>query len=95
MLYTQPEPEWDDESRDWALALLAVDDAKCPVCGGPMSECLDPKLERDWEVTPPIRCQRATAVARKQKQYFNDIPEGVDTYPRALIWNAKLRGPRG
>jgi hypothetical protein len=91
LLYTQPEVEWDDESRDWALALMAADDAKCPVCGGPMSECLDPKSEREWEVAPPIRCQRSTAVARKQKQYMNDTPEGVDTYPRALIWSAKRR----
>lgn len=91
MLYTQPETEWDDESRDWALALLEADGNKCPVCGGPMSECLDPESERKWEVGLPIRCQRATAVAQKQKQYFDAIDNGVDTHARALIWSAKRR----
>ena len=91
VLYSQQESEWDDESRDWALALMTADDNKSPVCGGPMSECLDPESERKWEVTPPIRCQRTTAVAQKQKQHFDAIPEGVDTHARALIWSAKRR----
>lgn len=92
LLFTQPEPEWDDENRDWALALQLTDDSRCPVCGGPSSECLDPKSEGQWEVGPPTRCQRATVVARKQKQHADDTPEGVDLQSRALIWSAKRRG---
>jgi hypothetical protein len=86
--FTQPESEWDDENRDWALALQAADDSKCPVCGGPMSDCLDPASEDKWDVGPPVRCQRATVVTRKQKQHADDTPEGVDLQSRALIWGA-------
>lgn len=89
LLYSQPEPEWDDENRDWALALQAADDARCPVCGGPTSECLDPDIK--WDAGDPVRCHRATAVAVKQRKYFDGIPEGSDVQARALIWGAKRR----
>lgn len=56
-----------------------------------MSECLDPASERKWEVGLPVRCQRATAVAQKQKQYFDAMPEGVNTHAQALIWNANRK----
>jgi hypothetical protein len=55
-----------------------------------MSECLDPKSE--WVVGDPIRCQRATQVAMKQKQYHDAIPEGSNLHTRALIWGATKRG---
>ena len=89
LLYTQPESEWDDENRDWALALQAADDGRCPVCGGAASECLNPGSK--WDVEDAIRCQRTTAVARKQKAFQDAIPTETDVFARALIWSAKRR----
>jgi hypothetical protein len=69
--------------------LQAVDDNRCPVCGGVASECLDPKVK--WDAGDPIRCHRSTAVAVKQKQYYDALPEGSDVQGRALIWGAKRK----
>ena len=54
-----------------------------------MSECLDP--ESRWDVGPPIRCERTTVVAAKQKQYYDSIPQEAHSQARALIWSAKRR----
>lgn len=81
------EPEWDDESRDWANALTAYDDNKCPVCGGQVDECSDPKSE--WTAEQTGRCRRATALANAQKPFFaGDAGEAPVRNPQALLWAA-------
>lgn len=55
-----------------------------------MNECLDPKAT--WDVGDPVRCQRATRVAEKQRQFHEAIPEGSNLHTQALIWGATMRG---
>jgi len=83
---TVTEPEWDDDERDYMLALAAWEASLCPVCGGPAEECQAPDADRRFKGVPPVRCHRTDAVRRFQ--------EKSSTYPRpeALIWHAEVQG---
>jgi len=85
---TLAEPEWDEQTRDVALALDAID--FCPRCGGPAYLCQDPELQDQWGVAPPVRCHRVTAVKRAQKGFTEESNPVVE----ALIWKSVLRGVR-
>jgi hypothetical protein len=80
------EPEWDEQTRDLALAYDAVD--LCPSCGGPAYLCHDPELQDRWETPPPVRCHRTTALRQVQKGFTEETNPVVD----ALIWKTVLRG---
>lgn len=83
------EPEWDAETRELALAYAEVD--LCPVCHGPAFLCQDPELQDDWDVPPPTRCHRKTAIREKQK----GMTEQTNPHLDALIWRTVLRGAEG
>lgn len=78
---TETEPEWNDQDRAWAIALLQVEADTCPGCGQPRSESMHPDAEGGYEVDAPTRChactelERARAVERSQ--------------PSALFFEAK------
>jgi hypothetical protein len=60
-----------------------------------MNECIDDASEGKWVVDKPIRCQRATAMARKQFAYMQQTEEAQKdgagpAYEHALIWGAHL-----
>lgn len=80
------EPEWDEQERDYMIALQAFEDSLCPVCGGPTEECQSPEAEWEWQGTPPTRCHRTDAVLR----YQESIQKQLDR-PRALTWHAEKR----
>jgi len=84
------EPEWDDETRDWALALTAAEDNQCPVCGGPRDECTDPNNEFKWVGIGPYRCHRGTASATHQANFFGQGKQ-QPRYAEALLWGVKSR----
>ncbi len=66
--------------RDWALAQAAeqLDRSKCPSCHTPLWLAYDPKLERQWRASLPVRCHPCTAVARRQREYDEaDAPEAL------------------
>lgn len=79
------EPEWDQASRDLALALDQV--ALCTVCGGPAELCQDPAREFDWQVPEPIRCHRTTRVRERQAL----MTEQSNPHQDALVWRVALR----
>lgn len=84
------EPEWDEQTRELALAYDAVD--LCRVCGGPAFLCQDPEMQDQWVGADPVRCHRQTAVLQRQK----GVTEKTNPFPQALIFRAVLRGgPRG
>lgn len=86
------ESEWDDDARDWALALTEFENNRCPVCGGQREECSDPASEGRWTVPLPIRCHRATALAQKQGPYYTTAPGQVGVAnPEALLWEVHRR----
>lgn len=83
MIASIPEVEWDDNEREWMLALAAYRASLCPVCGNPRAECMDPAAENGFTVPPPARCHRATALKRAQK----DRQESPGEHDDALAWS--------
>ncbi len=85
------EPEWDEATRDLALALDDVD--ICPACGGPAYLCQDPANQYAYEVSAPIRCHARTAVLERQK----GVTEETNPHSTALLWSVRLTngGSRG
>lgn len=80
------EPEWDEQERDYMVALQAFEDSLCPVCGGPPEECQSPEAEWEWKGVPPTRCHRTAAILRYQEGAGKAV-----TQPRALSWHAEKR----
>lgn len=73
LLSSSPESEWTLEEQGKMLALVHYEAAeKCPICGGPKSECQDPANETRYTATPPVRCFYSTAVSREREQWRND-----------------------
>ena len=79
------EPEWDQQTRDLALAYDAVE--ICGSCGGPAWICQDPARQFDWDAGDPIRCHRTTAVLERQK----GVTEETNPHASALVWPVQLR----
>ena len=55
---TTREPEWDDESRAYVLALAEYERSVCGGCGGWLPETTDPKNEGRYVSKGAIRCHR-------------------------------------
>lgn len=85
MTTTMAEPEWDEDTRNLALALDRA--PLCPACGGAAELCQDPATEFAWEVPQPVRCHRTTALHRVQRGYT----EETNPFPEALLWRVVLR----
>ena len=79
------EPEWDEQSRQTAIALAHVD--LCPLCGRPSDVCQDPNRQDDWLAGPPIRCHAYTALLQAQAR----VTEDTNPQSAALIWTTELR----
>lgn len=73
------------------LAIAHHDVDLCAVCGGPAYLCQDPELQDSWEVSPPVRCHRTTAIRERQK----GMTEQTNPHMAALIWSAVLRSQEG
>lgn len=86
---TVAEPEWDQATRDLALALDDVN--LCPVCHRPAEICQDPERQFDWKVQDPVRCHATTAIRERQK----GVTEETNPHADALIWRVGLKSNRG
>jgi hypothetical protein len=89
MTTTMAEPEWDEQTRDLALAYEQVD--LCPACGRPSFICQDPEFQFDWVVLPPTRCHAKTALLAAQAQ----VTEATNPQVQALLWQVTLNQGRG
>lgn len=67
------------------LALSTYEATRCPACGGDREECWSAENEGGFEVGPPMRCHRETALAKARKSQ-TESPE-----PTALMYRADLR----
>lgn len=85
MTTTMAEPEWDEQTRETAMALDSVD--LCPLCGRPSEVCQDPDLQDDWAVGLPVRCHASTALMQAQAR----VTEETNPNSGALLWNVRLR----
>lgn len=81
---TRREPEWDQWSRDAAIALEMHEDGLCGSCGLPRSICHDPKNAGRFRAEGPDRCHASTAVMIAQERH------GETNQPKALSWQPVL-----
>lgn len=94
LLYTEPEPEFDDYDRDHIAALAEVRANECPKCGGPLDQTTDTE-HVSWHVTYD-ECNRCETVAYQQA-----IAEGAkkadaqkQAAPAGKLWRATaVRNP--
>lgn len=59
---TRPEPEWGDEDRAWALALLQYENSLCGGCGHPLAETTDPTRQDRYKPDGYVQCFRCVAL---------------------------------
>jgi hypothetical protein len=76
MTTTLAEPEWDQSTRDAALALDLYESSLCPLHGGPRHECMN---GQEYVAGEPYRC--AVTTARSVARDGTDYP-----HPEALLW---------
>jgi hypothetical protein len=81
----RPEAEWDDDERDKMLALMRSEKLICAGCGGWLPETMGHEAE-DYDVDPPTRCGRCTAIAVHSAKHAED-----HKHLHALRWMAKLK----
>jgi len=82
---SRAEPEWGDEDRDLAVALLDFEAGLCSSCRTPLVETTDAQHEDAYRADPAIRCHRCTAIIRGSEMY-RDAPQ-----PGALLIPVHLR----
>lgn len=70
------------------LALHELQADHCPGCGGVLSETTAAENEGAYQVDPPHRCHRCTALADAREPYQD--PKRT-AHPQALLWIARLR----
>lgn len=94
LLYTEPEPEFDDSDRDHLIALAQVKANECPGCGGPLDQTMDAE-HYAWHVTYD-ECNRCESVA-----YHRAVKDGIaDTEARkqaaaaGRLWKADAALPK-
>lgn len=78
------EPDWTDDDRDLALALLAYEASLCHGCGHPLAETTRPEAEEAY-VAEAMRCHRCTA-AEQEAESYRDNPQ-----PGSLRYTAHPR----
>lgn len=66
---TTVEPEWDDESRAYAVALLAYEADTCPNCRAPLHETTAAENEGRYRADLPMRCHKCTAISERSEGY--------------------------
>lgn len=90
---TTVEPEWDDQQRETALALMQRDQLTCTGCGGWLPDTSTTSWE-DYEVGSPHRCGKCTAIQKKAeghkpKEQMEALRWGAEPKPRAI---SRLKG---
>lgn len=83
------EVEWDDEAREWALALAAYEADLCPGCRQPLAETTLAENEERYVALPAIRCHRCTASSQAMDR------DAEKPHASALLVPIELREPAG
>lgn len=83
---TTTETEWDEQETAWMLALAEYEADTCSGCNGRLSQTTIPEGDPEaitWDVPPPVRCHRCTALAVARDQHEKT------PHPHALMFIAK------
>lgn len=77
---------WDEREQDKLLALKLFEDTRlCPMCGGPIEVCTNPENEHAYQVPPPTRCHKTTAIMKAMGDDWDKRPHNG-----ALMLGAQL-----
>lgn len=80
------DPDWTDDDRDLALALLVYEAGLCGGCGHLLAETTAPEAEDSYQ-GDLLRCHRCTAAEQVAEQYRGN-PQ-----PGSLRYSARPRQP--
>lgn len=88
LLYTEPEPEFDDFDREHFDALADVKANECPKCGGQLDKTTDTE-HVSWHVTYD-ECNRCETVAYTQakKDGASEQDALKQAAPAGRLWRA-------
>lgn len=89
----QLEPEWDEESRDLAIAFAMFEADLCPGCNSPLSETLDAENEGRYRASAPVRCHSCTAREQTADAY-SDVPQAGSLLFPVTFHKAESNGSR-
>jgi len=89
LLYTEPEPEFDDYDRDHLVALAQVKANECPGCGGPLDQTTDTE-HVSWDVTfdECNRCETIAYTQAKKNDGASDAEARKRAAPAGRLWRA-------
>lgn len=96
---TEAESPWDDESRNWALALDDLEADQCPGCGSQLSETLRRPGQpfAKWDVSTVVcsRCEATEAIQHEAHVAEEKRREEQKNWhaPGGRIWTAKRLYP--
>ncbi len=84
---TTAEAEWDETTRNAAMALEHYEASLCPCgCGHPAQVAQDGDNEFRFEVDGPYRCHARTALSKAREGQSEDVDA-----PDALLWSSRLK----
>ena len=90
---TEEEPEWDDGSRNWALALDELEQDLCPGCGDRLSVTLRQPGQPfpRWDVTPLVcsKCEATQGIQHQHSKAEQERTKKGGTPAGGLLWSAK------
>lgn len=66
------ESEWSAQEQGWMLAYAEYESTRCGGCGGDSEETFHNDSQFAYDVGPPHRCHRCTAIAKAADQYAKD-----------------------
>lgn len=95
---TVTEPEWSEEDRAWAAALIDLEWVTCPGCGGDLTQTTSPDPDQGFRVEDTV-CEKCKAISTARDAYHakhQDKHGQSDVHTH--MWTAKpiRRGdPRG
>lgn len=84
------EPEWSEDDRGWVQALLSIQQAACPGCGGDLQETTRNDPDEGYDVTQVAckRCQSLDLTRTAYHQKHKDKDGHSDVHNR--VWSAVL-----
>lgn len=65
------ESEWDDEQRNWMLALSEYKSCLCPQCRVPLAESTKPEHDGEY-VTDVVKCHSCAGISQSHKRKAKD-----------------------
>jgi len=88
------DPEWSDQDRGIAAALFDIEAARCPGCGGDLTETTVETPGRGWDVEHK-KCFRCEALHGVKDTYHKGAKDkSGESDVNRLIWTVEAVSPK-